>query len=70
MPRLPPEHISEFVRLAMPPSASDSELRDAQSHWDDYLDVIDEIHARITRELRSRDSSNDHDILQSQHSQA
>ena len=60
MPRLSPEHISDFVRSLMPEHATEQELREAQSHVDDYLDVIDRLHARLVfedEEIADRDNS-------------
>lgn len=66
MPRLPPDHICDLVRAVMPETSTEEELRDAQRQLDDYLDVIDRIHARLTREgYYSCDKPNSRDRVES-----
>jgi hypothetical protein len=73
MPRLAPEHISEFVRAVMPSNSTDEQLRHAQGRLDDYLDVIDAIHTRLMREDligATRDKAEAHDMLDSHRSES
>lgn len=54
-----PHEVSEFIKLVMP-TATLAEQRDAERNLDRFLAVIDEIHARITRE-REAAARNPHD---------
>ncbi len=67
MPRLPPEHVSDFIRMLLPSGTPESQVREAQSRLDDLLDAIDEVHARLTREGaydRARDNSAENDTVE------
>jgi len=67
MPRLRPEHISDFIRAVMPSTATGDDLRLAQIQLDDYLDAIDALHTRLESERRAvihSDKALSNDILE------
>jgi hypothetical protein len=64
MPEPSKTSIREFVLSIMPPESTEDELRETQKRWDDYLDVVDEIHARMKRERPLRDSPDESDIVE------
>jgi len=55
-----PEDISPFIRAVMP-NHTPTEQREAERNLDRFLAVIDEIHARITRELEAPAEADPHD---------
>jgi hypothetical protein len=54
------DEISPFIRAVMP-TASLAEQREAERNLDRFLAVIDQIHARITREQSTAGLHDKHD---------